>query len=75
MQRRDIFSAEGCERVRAAMQSVQDAAALEKLLEALLREAARMLEAGDLREADLAQSVQTLKAVLNGPLLARSEVR
>ncbi|EIE21374.1 hypothetical protein COCSUDRAFT_56593 [Coccomyxa subellipsoidea C-169] len=53
----------------------RDAAALEKLLEALLREAARILEAGDLREADLAQSAHTLKAVLNGPLLARSEVR
>ena len=66
--------AEGCARVRAAMQSVEDAAALEKLLEALLREAARDLEAGEQVEAGV-EWAGTLMAILDGPLLARPEVR
>lgn len=67
--------AEGCARVRAAMQSVEDAAALEKLLEALLREAARDLEAGEQVEAGMERAAGTLMAILDGPLLARPEVR
>ncbi|KAK9908206.1 hypothetical protein WJX75_004272 [Coccomyxa subellipsoidea] len=61
--------------VEHCLRSVEDAAALEKLLEALLREAARDLEAGEQVEAGVEWAAGTLMAILDGPLLARPEVR
>ena len=65
-----VKTLEGCTGVREAMQSVEDAAALEKLLEALLREAGE-----ELKEADPSQTAEILMTILEGPLLARPEVR
>lgn len=75
--------------VRAAIEAVEDATALERLLEALLREAARQQqqEAGDNQQeaaeqvvdpeepAHEEQAARTLLGILQGPVLARPEAR
>ncbi len=66
---------EGCATVRSAMQKVVDATALERLLEAVLREAARDLEAVGPRGGALEHTAENLATILDGPLLTRPEIR
>ncbi|CAL8463180.1 g2714 [Coccomyxa elongata] len=66
---------EGCATVRSAMQTVVDATALERLLEAVLREAARDLEAVGPHEGALEHTAENLATILDGPLLTRPEIR
>lgn len=66
---------EACAAVRLAMQTVEDATALERLLEAVLREAARDLDAVGPHEGALGQAAENLVTILDGPLLTRPEIR
>ena len=66
---------EGCAIIRLAMQTVKDAAALETLLAAVLREAARDLEAAGPHGGALGQAAEILATILAKPLLARPEIR
>ena len=66
---------EGCAIIRLAMQTVKDAAALEILLAAVLREAARDLEGAGPHGGALGQAAEILAPILDGTLLARPEIR